>query len=166
MDAVIRGGAFFATFQTGWKMTEDTSDGVKIVSYRFPETDEPKFDDPQGLRFSFVPSFAVVRESLVVGSTPGIVKLLIPELKNESQSGGSPKVWRLKAFTAGAADATLANPESTITATVLSQGIGLAEAKEQVTAFLGWVRTLGTFELSIDHAEKMYRFDAQWKFGK
>lgn len=166
MDGVLRGGAFLAGFQTGWAMREETVDGVKVVSYRFPEKGEPKFDDPQGFRFGFAPAFAVVGDALVVGSTPGIVKLLIPELKKESAAQGSAKVWRLKAYAEGGAETMLASPEPTVTQTILAEGVGLAEAEDQVRAFAGWLKTLGTFELSIDHAARAYQFDAEWKYAK
>jgi hypothetical protein len=166
MDGVLRGGAFLAGFQTGWKMAEEKFDGVTVVSYRFPEKGEPKFDDPEGLRFAFAPAFAVVGKSLVVGSTPGIVKALIPELKKEAQDEGARAVWRAKAYLPGAAEVLLAYPEQAITQMVLTQGIGLAEAKQQVQDLAAWLRTLGTYELRIDHADAMYTIDIEWKYGK
>jgi hypothetical protein len=102
----------------------------------------------------------------VVGSTPGIVKLLIPELKKESKAGGVRDVWRVKAYAAGGADLMAAFPDQTVTQTILSEGIGLAAAQEQTRQVAAWLKSLGTFELSIDHAAEMYKFDVEWKFGK
>jgi hypothetical protein len=75
-------------------------------------------------------------------------------------------VWRAKAYAAGGADLVYAYPEPTVTQTILSQGVGLAEAKAQVDDLVAWLKTLGTFELSLDHAEQMFKFDVEWKFGK
>ena len=166
MDGILRGGAFLAGFQTGWAMKEETVEGTKIVSYRFPEAGEPKFDDPQNLRFNAVPSFAAVGDSLVVASSPGLVKRLIPLLKNEIATEGSPSVWRASAFAAGAGLTLAANPEPTITQTILQQGIGLAEARAQVAAIAKWLPTLGAMNLRMNHDPDVYKFDFDWTFGK
>jgi hypothetical protein len=166
MDALLRAGGLIAGFQTGWKLSEETFDGVKLVTYRFPEKADPKFDDDENLRFNAAPTFAVVGDSLVVGSTPGIVKLLIPELKKESKASGSPVVWRASAFADGASRFLNAAPEPTVTQAILTQGIGLAEAKEQTRKFADWLKTIGSLDVSIDHAAEMYEFKLAWTFGK
>lgn len=164
MEALLRAGGLIAGFQTGWKMSEETFDGVKLVSYRFSEKADPKFDDPEKLRFNTVPTFAIVGDSLIVGSTPGIVKLLIPELRKESKASGSPAVWRASAFAAGGAKFLDANPEATVTQAILSQGIGLAEAKEQTKKLAAWLGTLGRFDVSIDHAAEYFEFKIAWNY--
>ncbi|MBX3401468.1 MAG: hypothetical protein KF873_22270 [Gemmataceae bacterium] len=165
MEALLRAGGLIAGFQTGWKMSEETFDGVKLVSYRFSEKVEPKFDDPEKLRFNAVPTFAIVGDSLIVGSTPGIVKLLIPELRKESKASGSPAVWRASAFAGGGAKFLESNPEATVTQAILSQGIGLAEAKEQTKKLAAWLGTLGRFDVSIDHAAEFFEFKIAWNTG-
>jgi len=165
MDGVLRAAALLGSFQTGWKMSETMHDGVKIVTYRFPENAEPKYDDPTKLRFNAAPSFAIVGDHLIVGSTPGIVKLLIPVLKKESKADGSSVVWRATGYAAGGAELLLANPEPTITQTILTQGIGLAEAKKQVEDFAAWLRTAGQLNLSIDHAKDWYELKLDWTFA-
>ncbi|QEL18195.1 hypothetical protein [Limnoglobus roseus] len=166
MDSLLRAGGALAGFQTGWKMSEETHDGVTIVTFRFPEKGEPKFDDEEKLRFNAAPSFAIVGDNLIVGSTPGIVKRLIPELKKESKSAGSPVVWRASGFANGAGQLIASSPEATVTQAILTQGIGLAEAKEQTQKFAGWLKTLGHVDISIDHAAEMYEFKMAWTYGK
>jgi hypothetical protein len=165
MEALLRAGGLIAGFQTGWKMSEETFENVKLVTYRFSEKAEPKFDDPEKMRFNAAPTFAIVGDSLVVGSTPGIVKLLIPELRKESKASGSPAVWRASAFAAGGSKFLAANPDATVTQAILSQGIGLAEAKEQTKKLAAWLGTLGRFDVSIDHAAEYFEFKIAWKYG-
>jgi hypothetical protein len=165
MEALLRAGGLIAGFQTGWKMSEETFQNVKLVTYRFSEKSEPKFDDPERLRFNAAPTFAIVGDSLVVGSTPGIVKLLVPELLKESKSAGSPVVWRASAFAAGGAKFLEANPEATVTQAILSQGIGLAEAKEQTKKLAAWIATLGSVQVTLDHGAEYFEFKLAWNTG-
>jgi hypothetical protein len=165
MDGILKAAALLAGFQTGWAMREETHDGVRITTYRFPEKGTPKFDDPGRLRFNFAPSFAVVGTSLVVGSTPGIVKALVPELRAEAAAkpAPTPVVWQARGFAPGVADLMLASPEATVTATVLTQGVGLDEATRQVRAFAGWLRTVGTVGAALAHDERFFEFELDWR---
>jgi len=162
LDGVLRAGGLLAGFQTGWKMTESRSDGVKVVTYTFPENGDPKFDDADNLRFNTAPSFALAHGSLVVGSTPGIVKAILPLLNGESE--GVPEAWRMKIYAPGIANVLEAQPDATITDTVLTQGITLAEARKQVLELSKWIRGLGAVTILIDHGEHCYRTDLEWKF--
>jgi hypothetical protein len=166
LDGVLRGVALLIGFQTRWKKTESEHDGTTIVTYRFPETGDFPVEDAGNLRFNAAPSFAIVGNSVVIGSTPGIVKLLIPELKAESKTAGEPEVWRATVTGAGVADFLQASPDATITRTILQQGIGLAEAKAQMTAFTDWLRTTGRLNITIHHAETMYEFRWDWKYSR
>lgn len=166
LDGVLRAGGLLAGFQTGWKMSETTHDGVKIVSYTFPEKGDLKFNDDDNLRFNAVPSFAKVNDSFVIGSTPGIVKSLIPLLKKEAKGVGSSEVFRFKVYAQGAADVLQAHPDATVTDAVLTQGITLGEARQQTLDLAKWVRTLGTASVVIDHGDEYYRFDATWEYKK
>lgn len=162
LDGLLRSGGLLASFQTGWKMSESRHDGITIVSYRFRENGEPKFDDPDNLRFNAVPSFARVKDSIIVGSTPGIVTALIPLLKKET--GVTEEVWQLKAYARGAADVLKAHPDSTVTDAVLTQGITLSKARQQMLDLAQWLRTLGTVTLSMNHGSEMWNFDLNWTF--
>ena len=50
--------------------------------------------------------------------------------------------------------------------TVLTQGIGLDEAKKQVRQIADWVQTLGNPTLNIDHQADAYELKFEWKFGQ
>lgn len=166
MNGILRGGAFLAGFETGWKMKETEFDKVPIVSYQFPDTQETKLDDPDRLRFNTVPSFAIVEDSLVLGSTPGIVERVITELRKTHTGKPSAKVWRLQAYGAGAGTLLDAYPEPSISDAVLSQGISLAEAQKQVRSLARWIKTLGQYELSIDHGDEAFVFELAWRYSK
>ena len=129
MDGLLRAAGLLASFPTGWKISEAKHDGVNIVTYRFPENAVLSNSDSNDLRFNAAPSFAVVNDSLVVGSTPGIVKAVIPLLKKESEAAGSSEVWKFKFYAAGAGEVIAENPDVSVTQAVLSQGITLAEAR-------------------------------------
>jgi hypothetical protein len=163
MATTLRAAAAVASIQLGLKMTEETHDGVAVVSYRFPEN-KPLDADPTNLRFSFVPAFAVVGDSLVVASSPRLVKDLIPELRKPADRAAcEAAVWRGKVYGAGAATALKARPEAVITDAVLGQGIGLDAAKKQVDELAKFLTTLGTLGVRIDHTAEAFRFDVEWK---
>ncbi len=166
-SSAIRAGAMLATFQVGLTMSEETFDGVTIVSYRFPENKPFPGGDPGRVRFNFVPCFAVVGDYLVASSSPGLVKDLIPELRKAPDPAKcSPAVWRAKAYAAGLAETIQANPDPVVTNAVLRDGVGLDEAKQQVAALADWVATLGAAELSIDHQADAYQIKVEWKTKK
>jgi hypothetical protein len=165
--SAIRAGAMLATLQVGLTMSEETFDGVTIVSYRFPEKKPFPGGDPGKIRFNFVPCFAVVGDYLVASSSPGLVKELIPELrKTPDPAACSPAVWRAKAYAAGLAQTIRDNPDPVVTNAVLRDGVGLDEAKQQVAALADWVATLGAAELSIDHQADAYQIKLEWKTKK
>jgi hypothetical protein len=162
--AALRGAGVLASFAAGVTLSEEAHAGVPIVSYRFPE-DKPYPDDgdPDNLRFNFVPSFAVVGDSLVTASSPGVIKALIPELKKTPDPANcSPVVWRAKAYAAGGAELLRAFPDPTVTLAVLNEGIGLDEAKKRTAQLADWVATLGAAELSIDHRAEAYQIRLDW----
>lgn len=163
--SAMRAGAMLATFQAGLSMSEEKYDGVTITTYRFPEKMPfPGNGDPGRLRFNFVPCFAVVGDFLVVSSSPALVKELIPELqKTPDPAKTSPAVWRAKIYATGLAQTIRDNPEPVVTNAVLSEGVGLDEAKKQVAALADWVATLGAAGLSIDHGADAYEIKLEWK---
>ncbi|OWK46687.1 hypothetical protein FRUB_00386 [Fimbriiglobus ruber] len=163
--AAMRAGALLASVQYGLKMADEVHDDVTITTYRFPETGEyPGRGDPGKLRFNFVPSFAVVGEFLVVSSTPGLIKDLIPELRKTATPGDrSSSVWRARGYAPGTAATLRDNPEPVVTTTVLTQGIGLSEAKKQVEQIADFVATLGAIGLEIDHQTDTFQIQFEWK---
>ena len=163
MSSALRAAGFIATLKFKLKMTETEHDGVKIISYHFPVKGEYPGDDTN-LRFNFVPSFAVVGESFVVASRPELIIDLIPELtKTPSDSAMSQAVWRGELYAHGAASAIEQNPDPFVTNTILTQGVGLTEAKQQVQTLTDWINTLGKFDITIDHDTDAYKFTVEWK---
>ncbi|MFO0846995.1 MAG: hypothetical protein U0871_00340 [Gemmataceae bacterium] len=161
--AALRGAGFLASVQAGLKLSEETHDGVAIVSYRFPEDKPfPGDADPDRVRFNFVPSFAVVGDSLVTASSPAVIKALIPELR-KPPAAGSPAVWRAKGYAAGGADFLRSFPDPTVTRSILSENVGLDEAKKRTAQLADWVATLGAVELSLDHQAEAYQIRLEWK---
>ena len=167
-SAALRAAAFVTSTQTGLKMSDETHDGMKIVTYRFPEDKPfPGDADPGNLRFNAAPSFAVVGEYLVVSSHPRLIKDLIPELRKPiDESKSSQAVWRGRGYGSGGAEFIRNYPDAVITNTVLTQGIGLDDAKKQVRQIADWVQTLGNPSLEIDHQRDAYELKFDWKFGK
>lgn len=165
--ATIRTAALLIGLQFGGlAMSEEKVDDVTILSYRFPEG-KPLDADPTNIRFNFVPSFAVVGDYFIAASSPKLLKDLIPEVKKPiDPKGCSPAVWRAKGYGIGAAQMVKARPESSITGTVLEQGVGLDEAKKQLEQLAGWLGKLGTVGVSIDHGETAFKFEVEWQLTK
>lgn len=160
----IRTAAILIGLQVGGlTLKEEKYDGIDILTYRFAD-EKVLAGDSTNIRYNFVPSFAVVGESFVAASSPKLLKDLIPELKKPiDPKGCSPAVWRARGYGTGAAQWLRARPEAAITDTVLSQGVGLDDAKEQLEQLAGWVSKLGTVGVSIDHGETAFKFEVEWK---
>ena len=162
MTAALRTAAAFASLRFGLKMTEEKVDDIDIVSYRFAEKADA--DDPTNFRFNFAPAFAVVGDSLVVATSPKLLKDLIPEVKKKvDPKACSDAVWRVRGYGAGAATAVKARPEASITDSVLGQGVGLDEAKRQLDALATFLGKLGTVDVSIDHGDEAFAVEVEWK---
>jgi hypothetical protein len=161
LDPVLRAAGLVGTLQYGLKMTELVHDGVPLVAYRFPEN-KTLAEDPDGLRFNFEPCFAVVGEELVLASTVELAKKLITELKKPRTNETYKPVLRGK-FNAANAGQTLGDfADSLTTDTVLSRGIGLAEARQETAGLVAFVKTLGTATVELDITESEYRVDVVW----
>ena len=160
----LRAGGLLASTQLKLSMKQEAVDGVTIVSYRYPDVSPYPDGDTENYRFNFVPAFAIVGDNLVVSSRPSLVKTLIPILKQKPDPAKcSPEVWRAKVYANGFGDVMKAYPEQTITATILNEGVGLEQARKQVTDLIGWLRTLGTVEIALDHQTSGYLVRVEWK---
>ncbi len=163
VEPALRSAAIIASLQFDLKMVEHTHDGVGIVAYRFPENKELA-DDPDGIRFNFEPCFAIVGNELVVATTVELCKKLITELKSPRASGkGSPAVIRGKFSAKGAAEFLAAVPDPLITDAVLNRGIGLDQARKEVTALVAWLKSLGDVKAELDIDDKQYKLDLVWE---
>jgi hypothetical protein len=158
----IRTAAVVASLNFGLTMSETKQDDVGILSYRFSET-KPLPADPTNIRFNFVPSFAVVDGYWILASSPQLVNELIAEVRKPiSPAACSPAVWRGWALGSGAASGLNSRPVPIITSAVLSQGIGLAEARNQIRELAKFLNQFGTIRLSLDHTTDAYVIDLVW----
>jgi hypothetical protein len=115
-------------------------------------------------RFNFVPSFAVVNDSLVLATSPDLIKDLIPELKKTiDPKACSPVVWRNRITGDGVATALLARPERSLSTQVLNTGLSLGEAKAQLNDLAKIIRTAGEVGINIDHSTEAYVVELLWK---
>lgn len=165
MDGVFRAAGLIGTLQFGVKMKEHEHEGVTIVTYRFTEN-RPIAEDPDGLRFNFEPCFAVVGDELVLASTLELGKKLVTELKKPRRGEPSSSLLRGKGFASSASAALAGFSEPLVTDAVLGSGIGLSEARKQVTELVDYVKTLGTARVELDMTAKEYRLDVVWDLGK
>jgi hypothetical protein len=164
VEPALRSAAIIASLQFNMKMVEHTHDGVGIVAYRFNE-DKELADDPEGIRFNFEPCFAIVDDQLVAASTVELCKKLITELKGTEKKPASNAVVRGKFSAKGGADFLAALPEPLITDAILTRGIGIEQARKEVTALVGWVKSLGTGRIELDITEKEYKLDLVWELA-
>lgn len=168
VEGVIRAAGFVLSLSQGLKLVEEQHQGVPILAYRFPE-DRPWPEDVANIRFNFEPSFALVGNQFIVGSTREVTRKLIDALKQESTRGGEQKpsdqapVWRSHVFASAGAEALAAAPDATITELMLRQAINLPEAREQVRQIGEFLKTLGQFALEMTIAEDRYHLDLLWQ---
>jgi hypothetical protein len=166
ITATLRTAAALLSLQLGLTMKEEKFDDIDIVTYRFPEGKVLE-SDPTNIRYNFVPSFAVVGESLIVASSPKLLKDLIPEVKKPIDPKlCSPAVWRAKGYGAGAASGVKARPEASITDSVLGQGVGLDDAKKQLDQYATLLAKLGTVSVTVEHGEAAFKFEVDWQLKK
>ena len=151
-----------ASLQFKLKMSEETVNGVKIVSYRIPEKGDYPGDD-DGYRFNFVPCFAATDTEFLVATSPRLLKDLLVELKKPTRtSDTSAAVWRGKVYGSGAATAIRNRPDPVITNAVLSRGIGLKQAKAEVGELAAFLESFGTVGFGMDHATDAFKLDLEW----
>lgn len=165
VEPALRSAALVASLQFSLKMTETTHDGETVIAYRFKE-DKDLPDDPEGIRFNFEPSFAIVKDQLVVASTAELCKKLITELKKPQPTKGADAVLRGVFSAKGGADYLSAALDPLITDAILSRGIGLGAARKEVAELVGWAKGLGTGRVELDIAAKQYKLDLVWEFAK
>jgi hypothetical protein len=164
LASIFQAVSIFGTLTYGLKSIEVQHEGVTINGYRF---DEKKVvpEDPQGDRFNFEPCFAIVGDEMVMASTIELGKKLITELKKPRQNGNAA-IWKSRVTAESGADTLAGLTDPLITDAVLGRGVGLTEARKEISDLIGWVRTLGTAQIEIDITATEYRLDLMWTPGK
>ena len=162
-SSILRGAGLVGALAAGLTMADETFDGVKIVTYRFPDG-KPLPADPEDLRYNATPCFAVVNDSLVVASEPSVIRALIPELTRPKTPDPAAPAWRAKAYGRGLAAATVASPEAMISGLIQSRNLGLAAAKLEAKQLTDWLATLGDAAVTIDHAADFFEAKFAWTY--
>jgi hypothetical protein len=163
MGTTLRAAGLLASLQLKLKMTEESADGVRITSYRFPDKGEFPGDDGN-LRFNFVPCFAATEKEFLVGTSPRLLKDLLAELKKPARPADtSAAVWRGKFYGTGAATAIRSRPDAVISDAVLSRGVGLKQAKAEVAELAAFLDAFGTVSFALDHGKEAFKFDVEWE---
>jgi hypothetical protein len=110
-DGLLRASALLALTQVRLKLEEVKHGDVKIVSYRFPETEKLR-GDGENFRFNFSPSFAAVGDQFLVASTFDLCRELCDAIAKEGSRPRGP------AATAARLNRELAACEREITAAI------------------------------------------------
>jgi hypothetical protein len=165
IDSSIRAAGLFGSLAFGLKTIEVQHEGVAITGFRLPEDKPFPGGDAEGIRFNFEPCFAVVGDELMLASTIELGKKLVTELKNP-RGTPSTAVWRGRAAARNAAEAIRQLSDPFVTDAILTRGVSLKEANEEVAAIIEWIRTLGTVDIELDITDSEYRLDLSWKPGK
>lgn len=163
--SLIKGAALAAGQQATLRSWDEEIAGVPAFGYSFPE--KGKFpDDPEGLRFNYQPTFAVVGDQYVFASNKGLCKELIGLLRKEDRSKPMSPNLQTRAYATGLGDYANVAPDQTLAATILSQALPVAEARKQTDALIAYLQKLGTVRVETDYTATEFRFDLKWKTNK
>jgi len=165
IEVMIRGGGAIASTQVKLKAFDEKHGDVGIFGYRFSE--EGKLaNDPQNLRFNFVPSFAIAGDMVVAASNIELCKELIDIVQKEDRSKRISQNMQSRLYAEGGGSFLAADPNALLTQMILSEAVNEADAKKEVERILKFARTLGTLRFETDYGAKDFRFDIDWEFGK
>lgn len=158
MDAILRGAALIAGFQFNLKMTEETLGDTTLVSYAFSE-DQPLKADPRGQRFNFTPSFARVGDHFLASSTVELGRDLVGLLAGKDVGKSSPASFQTRVYGTGVAGLLRGFEELLLTETILAQAVPVANAREQVQAFIRVVEQMGVLHMDINYGQNEARYE-------
>jgi hypothetical protein len=165
LQSLIRTGALLAATQVSLKLFEEKYGDAPIFGYRF--SDDGKLpNDPQGLRFNFMPTFATASDQFVAASNPALCKELIDLVRQEDRSKPTTQNMRLRVDAKGGAQFLSGFADSLLTQTILDQAISEAEAKRQVALLVEFVRGLGALRIETDYLPKEFRLNIEWEKGE
>jgi hypothetical protein len=167
MGTVLRGAAFAAGRQAKLKLAEEEHKGCKIVGYRFPEG-VPLKGDVNDIRYNFSPCFVRVGDQFVVSSTIELGRELVDLLQKEGTTPerGKPNPTRGRLYASGGAAYLELIQDTLLVQTILDQALTPQEAREQVKAFLAYVRRLGTLDLQANYDSKDFHYDIRLNLNK
>jgi hypothetical protein len=168
MEAILRAGALVGSTQLGLKLQDEMHGDVRMTAYRFNEK-FPFKPDAQDIRFNFSPCFFSVGKQWVIASTielgHELCDLLLKEDKGETTKGDAATV-RTAFYSQGGAELLESLQDVLVTQAILDQAVPVDVAKEQVKAFIGVVRQLGTLQLNSGYEANTSHYDVRLKLGK
>lgn len=160
-NSLIRAGALALGQQATLRSFEDELAGVPVFGYSFPENG--KFpDDPDGNRFNYQPTFAVVQDQYIAASNKGLCREVIELVKKEDRSKKMSQNMQAEGSARGLGDFINLSPEQTLSNVILGQALPLSEARGQSADLIGFLQKLGTANVETDYGPKTFRFDITW----
>jgi len=165
VDRVVRIGAVILTAQFNLELVEEDYKGVPIVTYKFPENKELK-DDTLDIRFAFSPSYAWVGNQFIASSTRELCKDLIDVLQKEKNPKTSPVMLQSKFYSTGISAGLKGAEQEVLAQFVLSQGISLDKAKQELGKLTGMLDRLGTAQIETLYAPNSLKINFNLNLGK
>lgn len=165
MSSIIRAGMIAVNEQVKTRSWDEEIAGVPVFGYSFAEgVNVP--DDPQNLRFNYQPCAATVGHCYIVASNKGFMKELIELVKQEKPDAVQAPNLQTRGSARGLGDFLNVAPDQTLAATILQQGLGLGDAKQQAEALLKYLQSLGTVEAETIYNPKDFALNLRWKLAK
>ncbi len=166
LEAILRGAALLATFQTRLELVEEKHGDVKLVGYRFADNDANRAVQ-NGLLFNFSPCFAQVGDQFMLCSTLELGRQIVRALQKEKASpGGSAGLVFSDVFSwEGIVDLLRAADDELLVQFMLERVQALESARTQVKHLLELVATLGRIEAHLQMAEEKSQLDLRWQLA-
>lgn len=167
MEGILRAAALLAGTQTSLKSVEEKEGDVKLVGYLFPE-DKLLPGDTTNVRFNFSPCFARVGDQFMASSTLELGHEMIRALQQEEKAGRKESTAAVQSELFGLGGAALLQTieDQLLMQTILNQAVAPDAAREQVKAYIDWVRQLGVLQGESSYGAKDFRYDFRLIFGK
>jgi len=168
LDGLLRAAGFLTSTQFKLKLVEEKDDDVNIIAYRFPEDGPGPKGDVTDVRFNFSPAFARVGNQFIAASTVELCRELVGLVRQEAREKkpGSPSSVVSKAYAAGGADYLRSVEDQLLTQTILDQAASPESARQQVQAFITWVRGLDGLMTEARYGPRDFRYDIRLNLGK
>jgi hypothetical protein len=157
-DRILRTVALFGAGGFDVKLTTVEHNGVKLVSYSFPEDKELKADE-QDIRYSFSPTYAWVGNQFVASSTLELAEDLVDELLKEKKPKVLPFTSQSRFYGSGLGVLLKNLEDQLIPFAVLGQALSPDEARKEIQSFINLANQLGTLQTDIRYNAKNYRMN-------
>jgi hypothetical protein len=161
-ETIIRTGAVLASLGVKLKPLEEKHDGVKILGYRFVE-DTKATGDGRNYLLNFSPCFATVGNQFIASSTVELCRDLVDLVKKEPRDSlaGIAAAGQSQVYASGVADLLRVYQDRLLTQAMLDQALPPDQAKQQVQAFIEFVRRLGVLHFEQEYGARDFRYDVR-----